>query len=385
VSRSAERVFASVSGLRAVRESGPGRASSRRYHEERLSSEEHRTLMRKRADDNVDWARRTLLAAVAITPALGTRVAEAAAKASSGAVLPADLAKAVSAYDQATLHNDVATLSSLVADNYVLVNSDSTLQDKRSYLSDFARPGFRIEPYVIEQPVQKVWREAAVTGGLLRLGWTQDGKHQQRMVRIAHVWARSGTRWQIVYTQLTRVPEEKSQGSSQATPTMRDGQHDFDFEIGTWKTHLRRLVHPLSGSTSWVEYEGTTVVRKVWNGRANLVELEVDGPAGHIEALSLRLYNPETRQWSLNFSNSAGGTLGVPAVGEFENGRGEFFNPETLNGKAILVRFVISNITPRSCHFEQAFSDDGGKTWEVNWIANDTRAEDGRPSATPPH
>ena len=340
--------------------------------------------MRKRADNNVDWARRTLLAAVAIAPALGARVAGAASSASKGAGLPADLARAMSDYDQATLHNDVATLASLVADDYVLVNSDSTVQDKRSYLFDFARPEFRIDPYVIEQPVQKVWREAAVTGGLLHLGWTQGGKHQQRMVRIAHVWAMSGARWQIVYTQLTRVPEDKSQVSPRATPTKRDGQHDFDFEIGTWKTHLRRLVHPLSGSASWVEYEGTTVVRKVWNGRANLVELEVDGPAGHIEALSLRLYKPETRQWSLNFSNSAGGTLSVPSVGEFENGRGEFFSQETLNGRAIQVRFVISNTTPTSCHFEQAFSGDGGKTWDVNWIATDTRVEDGRAGVAPP-
>jgi hypothetical protein len=163
-------------------------------------------------------------------------------------------------------------------------------------------------------------------------------------------------------------------GVAGAAASGRDGQHDFDFEIGTWKTHLKRLVHPLSGSTTWVEYEGTTVVRKVWNGRANLVELEVDGPAGHIEALSLRLYNPDTRQWSLNFSNSAGGTLGIPTVGAFQNGRGEFIDQETLNGKTILVRFVISDITATSCHFEQAFSDDGGKTWEVNWIATDTRA-----------
>jgi ketosteroid isomerase-like protein len=341
--------------------------------------------MRKRVDNNVNWARRTLLAAVTIAPALGTRVAGAATNVSRGAGLPADLASAVRDYDQATWHNDVATLSSLVADDYVLVNSDSTLQDKRSYLSDFARPEFRIEPYVIEQPVQKVWRDVAVTGGLLHLRWTQDGKHQQRRVRIGHVWARSGTRWQIVYTQLTRVPEDKSQVSPRATPIKRDGQRDFDFEIGTWKTHLRRLVHPLSGSTSWVEYEGTTVVRKVWDGRANLVELEVDGAAGHIEALSLRLYNPETRQWSLNFSNSAGGTVSVPAVGQFENGRGEFFNPDTLDGKAILVRFVISNITPTSCHFEQAFSADGGKTWEVNWIATDALVEDGRAGVAPPH
>ena len=155
--------------------------------------------------------------------------------------------------------------------------------------------------------------------------------------------------------------------------TKRDGRHDFDFEIGSWNTRLKRRVDPLSGSNVWVEYEGTTVVRKVWDGRANLVELDVQGTAGRIEALSLRLYNPEAGQWSLNFSSVKGGTLSPPAIGEFKQGRGEFYSSETLNGRAILVRFVISNITPTSCHFEQAFSADGGKTWEVNWIATDTR------------
>jgi hypothetical protein len=111
----------------------------------------------------------------------------------------------------------------------------------------------------------------------------------------------------------------------------------------------------------------------VWNGRANLAELVVDGPAGHVEGLSLRLYNPQSRQWSLNFSNSADGTLTEPAIGEFRNGRGEFYAQETLNGRAILVRFVISDITPGSCRFEQSFSDDGGRTWEPNWVAVDTR------------
>ena len=134
-----------------------------------------------------------------------------------------------------------------------------------------------------------------------------------------------------------------------------------------------RLLHPLTGSTSWVEYEGTTVVRKVWDGRANLVELVADGPAGHFEGLNLRLYNPQSRQWSLYFANSRSGTMSPPTVGGFQNGRGEFFSQETLDGRAILVRFVISDITPNSCRFEQAFSEDGGKTWEVNWIATDTR------------
>lgn len=164
--------------------------------------------------------------------------------------------------------------------------------------------------------------------------------------------------------------------SLQQTPTERDGQHDFDFEIGTWKTRLRRLLNPLTGSTTWVEYEGITVVRKVWNGRANLVELSADGPAGHFEGLSLRLYNPKSRQWSLNFASINGGVMTPPTIGEFKNGRGEFFNQETYNGRAILVRFIISDITPNSCRFEQAFSADGGKTWEVNWIATDTRVKE---------
>ncbi|MFA6541856.1 MAG: hypothetical protein WCT99_09665 [Bacteroidota bacterium] len=158
-----------------------------------------------------------------------------------------------------------------------------------------------------------------------------------------------------------------------AQESLRDGQHDFDFEIGAWKTHLKRLVHPLSGSHDWVEYDGTTLVRKVWNGRANLVELEVDGPAGRIEALSLRLYNPQSHQWSLNFSSSAGGTMATPSIGGFNNGRGEFYNQDMFGERAILVRFVISDITPTSCHFEQSFSTDGGKSWEVNWVATDVR------------
>jgi hypothetical protein len=178
------------------------------------------------------------------------------------------------------------------------------------------------------------------------------------------------------FNAIAQQKSDTSKNTSQISAALKDGQNDFDFEIGTWKTSLKRLLNPLTGSTKWVEYEGTTVVRKVWNGRANLVELDVSGSSGRIEALSLRLYNPESRQWSLNFANVKGGVMTEPTVGEFKNGRGEFYNQETLNGRAILVRFVISDITPNSCRFEQAFSDDGGKTWEVNWIATDTRIKD---------
>lgn len=153
----------------------------------------------------------------------------------------------------------------------------------------------------------------------------------------------------------------------------RDGQHDFDFELGRWTTRLSRLVDPLSGSAEWVEHFGTSKVSAVWGGAANLVELDVGGPGGHIEALSLRLYNPQTQQWSLNFASRPGGAMTQPAVGQFTDGRGEFYGCESLAGRPIFVRFVVSDITADSCRFEQSFSADGGQTWELNWIAIDAR------------
>lgn len=157
---------------------------------------------------------------------------------------------------------------------------------------------------------------------------------------------------------------------------LHDGQHDFDWQLGTWKIHMQRLQHPLTGSTTWTELDGTVVVRKVWDGRANLAEIVADGPSGHLEFLSMRLYDPAARQWSLHFANTKGGTLGVPLIGEFKNGRGEFYDQETFNGRMILVRFVFESLTADSTRDEQAYSADGGKTWEVNWVNTQTRVKD---------
>jgi hypothetical protein len=171
--------------------------------------------------------------------------------------------------------------------------------------------------------------------------------------------------------------QQDSKAPSASQPTERDGQHDFDWDIGTWKTHQRRLLHPLTGSTMWVDYNGTDVVQKVWDG-ANVGRIEADGPAGHLEIFTLRLYNPQTHEWNIYFTNSAGGTLSLPVVGEFKNGRAEFLDsePSGPNGRTILVRFSISDITPDSCHFEQAFSADGGKTWEANFIVTEKLVKD---------
>jgi hypothetical protein len=158
----------------------------------------------------------------------------------------------------------------------------------------------------------------------------------------------------------------------------RDGQRDFDFELGSWKIHLKRLQNPLSAAAPvWVEFDGTTVTRKLWDGRGEIEEFEVDSTSSHIEGMTVRLYNPQTHQWSLYWANSKQGTMGGPPnVGEFKNGRGEFYCQDTYNGRLVLVRYIWSDITPNSAHFEQSYSDDGGKTWEVNWITDQTRVND---------
>ena len=163
-----------------------------------------------------------------------------------------------------------------------------------------------------------------------------------------------------------------------------DPQHAFDWEHGSWAVRLSRLVRPLSGSEEWVAYEGTSVVRPVWDGLANLGELDVAGPAGRIVGMSLRLYDPGSEQWRIHWANRSDGEVGEPMVGGFSGGRGEFYNYEPFDGRVVLVRFVFSDIAERSFRFEQSFSDDHGRTWEANWIAEFSRTAgpDGRVPGT---
>jgi len=172
------------------------------------------------------------------------------------------------------------------------------------------------------------------------------------------------------------APAQMPRPEARAAPELRDGAHDFDFEFGRWKAHIARRLKPLTGSTTWVEYDGLSVVRPVWGGQANLGELDVAGPAGRIQGMSLRLYDASARQWKIRWANSADSELGAPMVGSFANGRGLFYNQETLNGRAILVRFVFSNMAATGFRIEQAFSDDGGRNWEVNWISDFTKLPD---------
>jgi len=170
-------------------------------------------------------------------------------------------------------------------------------------------------------------------------------------------------------------PSPTSGISATAAPP-RDGAHDFDFLIGNWKAHVRRLPDRLIGSTTWVEYDGISNHKKILDSNANFEEFEVDNPEKHlhIKAQTLRLYNPDSHQWSIYLVDVDKGTLDLPpVVGQFTGTRGEFYDQEQYKGRAILVRYMWLNISPKSARMEQSFSPDGGKTWETNWICELTR------------
>jgi len=161
-----------------------------------------------------------------------------------------------------------------------------------------------------------------------------------------------------------------------ATPSVRasivrDGQHDFDYLLGAWSIHLKKRLRPLTGSNEWIEFDGTVVCRPIWNGHAEVEEFTVDSTEKniHIHGLAVRLYNPGTREWSIYWANEKNGVMDTTAqIGHFTDGTGEFYGQDTLDGKPIFVRFRWTNTTSPAPHFEQAYSEDGGRTWEVNWI-----------------
>jgi hypothetical protein len=155
----------------------------------------------------------------------------------------------------------------------------------------------------------------------------------------------------------------------------RDGQHDFDFDLGVWSTQISRRLHPLTGSDEMMALTGTVTVRKFWDGRGQLEEIEADGPKGHWEGVTVFLYDPQARQWSMNFASSSVGKFTTPMIGGFENGRGELIEQDTLNGRSILVRAVWSDITPTTHTYEESYSADGGRTWEVAFTAKKTKKQ----------
>jgi hypothetical protein len=218
-----------------------------------------------------------------------------------------------------------------------------------------------------------IWSKLTTNSPHFEESWSNDGGKTWEVDGIADMTRVSP---EAVKAYVPAVTPTES-GGAKATTAELDGQHDFDFEVDRWNIHLKRLDGRLIGSTTWVEFDGTSFTQKIWDGRAQIEQFETDSAAGgHIEGLTLRLYNRQSRQWRLYWANSKTGTLDPPQIGEFKNGRGEFYAQDTWNGKVVFVRFVWTNTTTNTPHFEQSFSDDGGKTWEVNWITDQTRVAD---------
>lgn len=180
----------------------------------------------------------------------------------------------------------------------------------------------------------------------------------------------------FVLGAILTAPLHAQTSDNPANLPQRDGSHDFDFLIGDWKAHVRRLPDRLNNSNVWIEYDGISNHHKLLDSNANFEEFDVTSTDKklHIKAQTLRLYNPTSRQWSIYLVDLDNGTLGLPpVVGSFTGNRGEFFDQEEWKGRAILVRYMWLNISPKAARMEQSFSPDGGKTWEVNWICELSR------------
>jgi hypothetical protein len=196
--------------------------------------------------------------------------------------------------------------------------------------------------------VRNVWKDITPTSCRFEQAYSDDG----------------GKTWELNWIAVdTRIEQEPA-------PPMNEAPTDFNFEIGSWSVHHTRLLYPLTDSTRTIEFEGTSVARKLWNGRGVLIELGSDPPSGHTEALIWRTYNPNARQWNVYVANSGVGVLSAASVGGFSNGQGEFYAMEQLDdGRTVLARTVLSDITPTSYTAEQAYSLDGGRRWVVVWTS----------------
>lgn len=158
---------------------------------------------------------------------------------------------------------------------------------------------------------------------------------------------------------------------------IQDGRHDFDFFIGHWKSTQRRLRERLAGSNEWEDITGSTTCWKTLGGLGNVDTGTFDRETGSMNGMTVRLFNPTTQEWSIYWAADSNptGVLELPQIGKFKDGVGEFYALDTHAGKHIFCRFIWTVHSPDRCRWEQAFSEDGGRTWETNWVMDFVRED----------
>jgi hypothetical protein len=177
--------------------------------------------------------------------------------------------------------------------------------------------------------------------------------------------------------QLSAQSQQDSGAGMNQTESAVPGLHDFDFLVGHWKVHHRKLKQRLANNHEWIEFEGTLFSQPLMGSYSNVDDLMLNVPGAPYRGVALRSFDLKTHQWSIWWLDSRTplGPLDPPMKGSFQNGVGTFYGDDTLNGKPVRARFIWSKITRTTCHWEQAYSPDEGKTWETNWVQDIERAQ----------
>ncbi len=205
--------------------------------------------------------------------------------------------------------------------------------------------------------------EAAVRAKLMPDPWYTHGIIQLQSIH----------RWDIFIDERAsseRAPIWGRTGMTDQTHVAapNDGRNDFDFLNGKWHSRHRKLKRRLAGCDEWDEFTGVTVAYKIRDGLGQFDEVTLETPGGRVVGTTVRLFDPRTRQWSLYWADSVNGwNWRLPQIGAFKEGRGEFYAHEPFEGRYIFSRFIWTSSGPDTCRWEQAFSDDAGRTWETNW------------------
>jgi hypothetical protein len=177
------------------------------------------------------------------------------------------------------------------------------------------------------------------------------------------------------WARAQETAESRIRRNPNLTPTqpIDDGRHDFDFYLGRWNVRNERLRERLVESNDWETFDATQTCAPILGGLGNIDDFRTDWGGGFL-GMTLRLFDPKARKWSIYWASNRAGVLEPPVVGAFENGVGTFYGRDQHKGTPVLARFIWSDITRNSARWQQAFSTDEGQSWETNWVMHMTRA-----------